>query len=137
MKLPDTNLNNVELSARARRVLRENGFKTVGQLAMPERLQLDGASDGLMREFAAVCVRYLFTPNWLKTMTIPARGHVLAEFALKFAPLSGPYTLNERWMLELAVAQLGPSIEWGIYFDGSAQWLLRSRAGYKEVEEEI
>lgn len=135
-KIPDVQLSEIELSVRAANCLADLGLLTVGQLARSDGRTLEsGRNVGAttLREFIRGCTQQLMVPGWVRSTDV--RLNPLSEAPTGFRRLAGPYLAGERWMLELAIAQLG-DVPWEVVREDGGLMLYRSTNGFREVAEE-
>ncbi len=136
VKISDTPVTAVEWSKRASNCIIEMGIKTLGQIAACSGLELLGRRNvgvNVLREMAQVCVSHNISPNFVKDCVLRLD---LSPVPDGFKRLAGPYTSLERWMLEMAIAQLG-EVPWHVAQELDGMVLYRSNSGWKDVEEEL
>ena len=144
---PETVNTKVEWSVRAKHALDELGITSLTQLARMSGRQLEsGRNIGAttLREFAAGLVQNHIRPQWIMEIKPQFLDRASSQpDEERFIEIAGPYNPSERWMLELAIAQLN-TVEWCVRVDIGLQnqvqhYLYRAKAGFKQTqpEEEI
>lgn len=131
-------LNTFEWSQRAQNCLGHAGIKTLRQLAMMDGPTLRaGRAIGIatLREFVRGCLSQLVVPKWVKEIAMNFSATATMD-ETKMVRIAGPYAEEERWMLEMAIAQLG-SVPWCVLIEDGGYVLCRASAGYVAVGEEI
>ena len=135
---------NWEWSVRAKHALEELGVTTLAQLAGMDGRKLQAGRNigaATLREIAAALVHNSIRPRWIADVKPQFLDLATSQpDESKFVEIAGPYGPGERWMLELAIAQLG-TIEWCVRLDISItnsvqHFLYRAKAGYKQTQPE-
>lgn len=132
-------LDQIEWSTRAKNLMINIGVTKMQQLVDADmHALLNARHAGLVtfRELIEGCVSLGLRPRWLRDIAPRLQLHaMMCVPSEQFVKLAGPYGDNERWMLEIAMANLR-HIPHVVVTENDGYWLYRDKNGVVEVQPE-